>query len=105
MTRDAEQRAERVQVLRQADADIRRLAMAETECGKPKKLSLTGTPLTLNEPNGRVHISKDHRREADEARQQMKKQHHQKVMFGTTIAVEAQDEQSILKLVTFLSSN
>lgn len=79
---NAEQRAERVRALQ------RGLAMAETECGKPKKLSLTGTPLTLNEkknPNGVKETIRKY-----EARE-MKKQHHQKVMFDTAIAVEAQD--------------
>lgn len=79
---NAEQRAERVRALQ------RGLAMSETECGKPKKLSLTGTPLTLNEkknPNGVKETIRKY-----EARE-MKKEHHQKVMFDTAIAVEAQD--------------
>ena len=79
---NAEQRAERVRALQ------RGFAMAEIECGKPKKLSLTGTPLTLNEKKNLNGVKEAIR--ADEARE-MKKDHHQKVMLATTIAVEAQD--------------
>ena len=66
---NAEQRAERVRALQ------RGFAMAEIECGKPKKLSLTGTPLTLNEKKNLNGVKEAIR--ADEARE-MKKDHHQR---------------------------